>query len=285
MARGLGKGLNVGKGLQAFFPENEEEKVEELKIKDIRPNPYQPRKTFDEDTIEELKQSILQHGILQPIVVRKSIKGYEIVVGERRFRAAKEANLTSVPAVVRDLSEKQMMELALLENLQREDLTPIEEAQAYQMLMEQLNVTQEALAKRLGKSRPHIANHVRLLTLPKQIQTLISDGKLSMGHGRTLLGLKNKEKLNPLVEKIIREQLNVRQVELIVQQLNENVTRETKKKPEKDIFIEERETYLREYFGTSVTIKKQKKKGKIEIEFFSQDDLERILELLQKEPS
>ncbi len=285
MARGLGKGLNVGKGLQAFFPENEEEKVEELKIKDIRPNPYQPRKTFDEDTIEELKQSILQHGILQPIVVRKSIKGYEIVVGERRFRAAKEANLTSVPAVVRDLSEKQMMELALLENLQREDLTPIEEAQAYQMLMEQLNVTQEALAKRLGKSRPHIANHVRLLTLPKQIQTLISDGKLSMGHGRTLLGLKNKEKLNPLVEKIIREQLNVRQVELIVQQLNENVTRETKKKPEKDIFIKERETYLREYFGTSVTIKKQKKKGKIEIEFFSQDDLERILELLQKEPS
>jgi len=285
MARGLGKGLNVGKGLQAFFPETEEEKVEELKIKDIRPNPYQPRKTFDEDTIEELKQSILQHGILQPIVVRKSIKGYEIVVGERRFRAAKEANLTSVPAVVRDLSEKQMMELALLENLQREDLTPIEEAQAYQMLMEQLNVTQEALAKRLGKSRPHIANHVRLLTLPKQIQTLISEGKLSMGHGRTLLGLKNKEKLNPLVEKIIREQLNVRQVELIVQQLNENVTRETKKKPEKDIFIKERETYLREYFGTSVTIKKQKKKGKIEIEFFSQDDLERILELLQKEPS
>lgn len=285
MARGLGKGLNVGKGLQAFFPETEEEKVEELKIKDIRPNPYQPRKTFDEDTIEELKQSILQHGILQPIVVRKSIKGYEIVVGERRFRAAKEANLTSVPAVVRDLSEKQMMELALLENLQREDLTPIEEAQAYQMLMEQLNVTQEALAKRLGKSRPHIANHVRLLTLPKQIQTLISEGKLSMGHGRTLLGLKNKEKLNPLVEKIIREQLNVRQVELIVQQLNENVPRETKKKPEKDIFIKERETYLREYFGTSVTIKKQKKKGKIEIEFFSQDDLERILELLQKEPS
>ncbi|MGN7940922.1 MULTISPECIES: ParB/RepB/Spo0J family partition protein [Bacillaceae] len=285
MARGLGKGLNVGKGLQAFFPETEEEKVEELKIKDIRPNPYQPRKTFDEDTIEELKQSILQHGILQPIVVRKSIKGYEIVVGERRFRAAKEANLTSVPAVVRELSEKQMMELALLENLQREDLTPIEEAQAYQMLMEQLNVTQEALAKRLGKSRPHIANHVRLLTLPKQIQTLISEGKLSMGHGRTLLGLKHKEKLNPLVEKIIREQLNVRQVELIVQQLNENVTRETKKKPEKDIFIKERETYLREYFGTSVTIKKQKKKGKIEIEFFSQDDLERILELLQKEPS
>jgi ParB family chromosome partitioning protein len=152
--------------------------------------------------------------------------------------------------------------------------------------MEQLNFTQEALAKRLGKSRPHIANHVRLLTLPKQIQQLISDGKLSMGHGRTLLGLKKKDKLNPLVEKIVREQLNVRQVELIVQQLNNNVPRETKKeKPEKDVFIKERETYLQEYFGTSVTIKKQKKKGKIEIEFFSQDDLDRILELLEAQQS
>jgi ParB family chromosome partitioning protein len=262
-----------------------EETIQEIKLKEIRPNPYQPRKTFEQEAINELKESILQHGILQPIVVRKSIKGYEIVVGERRFRAATEAKLTAIPAVIRDLSEQQMMELALLENLQREDLTPIEEAQAYQTLMEQLNFTQEALAKRLGKSRPHIANHLRLLSLPKPIQQLISDGKLSMGHGRTLLGLKNKDKLNSLIEKIIREHLNVRQVELIVQQLN-NVTRETKKKkPEKDVFIKERETYLQEYFGTAVTIKKQKKKGKIEIEFFSQDDLDRILELLQAQQS
>ncbi|OAS83134.1 MULTISPECIES: ParB/RepB/Spo0J family partition protein [Metabacillus] len=288
MARGLGKGLNVGKGLNAFFPEmkvGQEETIQEIKLKEIRPNPYQPRKTFEQESINELKDSILQHGILQPIVVRKSIKGFEIVVGERRFRAATEAKLTAIPAVIRDLSEQQMMELALLENLQREDLTPIEEAQAYQTLMEQLNFTQEALAKRLGKSRPHIANHVRLLSLPKPIQQLISDGKLSMGHGRTLLGLKNKDKLNSLIEKIIREHLNVRQVELIVQQLN-NVSRETKKKkPEKDVFIKERESYLQEYFGTSVTIKKQKKKGKIEIEFFSQDDLDRILELLQAQQS
>jgi ParB family chromosome partitioning protein len=288
MARGLGKGLNVGKGLNAFFPEmkvGQEETIQEIKLKEIRPNPYQPRKTFEQEAINELKDSILQHGILQPIVVRKSIKGFEIVVGERRFRAATEAKLTAIPAVIRDLSEQQMMELALLENLQREDLTPIEEAQAYQTLMEQLNFTQEALAKRLGKSRPHIANHIRLLSLPKPIQQLISDGKLSMGHGRTLLGLKNKDKLNSLIEKIIREHLNVRQVELIVQQLN-NVSRETKKKkPEKDVFIKERESYLQEYFGTSVTIKKQKKKGKIEIEFFSQDDLDRILELLQAQQS
>ncbi|MGM0877087.1 MAG: ParB/RepB/Spo0J family partition protein [Bacillota bacterium] len=283
MARGLGKGINA---LFSNMEVGQEEIVQEVKLMDIRPNPYQPRKTFDQEAINELKESILQHGILQPIVVRKSIKGFEIVVGERRFRAAKEAKLTAIPAVIRELTEQQMMELALLENLQREDLTSIEEAQAYQTLMEQLNFTQEALAKRLGKSRPHIANHVRLLTLPKQIQQLISDGKLSMGHGRTLLGLKKKDKLNPLVEKIVREQLNVRQVELIVQQLNNNVPRETKReKPEKDVFIKERETYLQEYFGTSVTIKKQKKKGKIEIEFFSQDDLDRILELLEAQQS
>lgn len=283
MARGLGKGINA---LFSNVEIGNEETVQEIKLSEIRPNPYQPRKTFEQEAINELKESILHHGILQPIVVRKSIKGYEIVVGERRFRAAKEAKFTVIPAVIRELTEQQMMELALLENLQREDLTPIEEAQAYQMLMEKLNFTQEALAKRLGKSRPHIANHVRLLTLPKQIQQYISEGKLSMGHGLTLLGLKKKDHVKPLVEKIIREQLNVRQVELLVQQLNNNVPRETKKnKPEKDVFIKERETYLQEYFGTSVTIKKQKKKGKIEIEFFSQDDLERILELLNAQQS
>jgi ParB family transcriptional regulator, chromosome partitioning protein len=277
MAKGLGKGINA---LFTNIEVGKEEAVQEIKIGELRPNPYQPRKTFHKESISELKESILQHGILQPIIVRKSIRGFEIVVGERRFRAAKEAKLTSVPAVVRELTEQQMMELALLENLQREDLTPIEEAQAYQTLLHQLNFTQEELAKRLGKSRPHIANHLRLLTLPLPIQTLISDGKLTMGHGRTLLGLKKKDKLNLLVDKIIREQLNVRQVEQIVQQLNENVSRETKRKVEKDIFISDRESHLREYFGTSVTIKQQKKKGKIEIEFFSKDDLERILELL-----
>lgn len=281
MARGLGKGINA---LFTNVEVGQEESVQEIKIKEIRPNPYQPRKVFEQDAINELKESILQHGVLQPIIVRKSIKGFEIVVGERRYRAAKEAKLTVIPAVVRNLTEQQMMELALLENLQREDLSPIEEAQAYQKLMEHLNVTQEALAKRLGKSRPHIANHVRLLTLPQKIQQLIAEGKLSMGHGRTLLGLKNKEKLNALVEKVMKEQLNVRQLEQIIQQLNNSVPRETKKKkPEKDVFIKERETFLQEYFGTSVTISKQKKKGKIEIEFFSQEDLNRILELLDRQ--
>ena len=279
MAKGLGKGLN------AFFSDvGKEETVQEIKLKELRPNPYQPRKTFQQETIDELKDSILEHGILQPLVVRKSIKGYEIVVGERRFRAAKEAKLETVPAVVRELSEQQMMELAVLENLQREDLNPIEEGLAYQTLMEKLKLTQEEVANRLGKSRPHVANHIRLLSLPPQIQELISTGKISMGHGRALLGLRQKAKLPLLVEKVVNEGLNVRQLEKMIQQLNENVSRETKKpEKKKDVFLQEREHSLRERFGTKVHIKQNKNKGKIEIEFFSKDDLERILEILEQE--
>ncbi len=279
MAKGLGKGINA---LFANLEVNEGESIQEVSIKELRPNPYQPRKTFRPESIEELKQSIVQHGILQPLIVRKSIKGYEIVVGERRYRAAKEANLTTVPVVVRDLTEQQMMEFALLENLQREDLTSIEEAMAYRTLMEQLKLTQEELANRVGKSRPHIANHLRLLSLPKDIQQLITDGILSMGHGRALLGLKKKEKMKAIVDKVIREQLNVRQLERLIQEVNQNVSRETikPKKIEKSIFVKQSESLLREKFGTNVTIKQNRKKGKIEIEFFSNEDLERILHLL-----
>ncbi|MDR4890489.1 ParB/RepB/Spo0J family partition protein [Fredinandcohnia sp. QZ13] len=281
MAKGLGKGFN------ALFPTmdevGKEEVVQEIKVNELKPNPYQPRKTFEPEAIAELKESILIHGVLQPLIVRKTIKGYQIVAGERRFRAAKEAKLATVPVVVRELDEQQMMEIALLENLQREDLSPIEEAFAYQSLIDHLKFTQEQLAKRVGKSRPHIANHLRLLSLPKHVQNLISEGKLSMGHGRTLLGLKKKEKLNAIVEKVLAEELNVRQLEALINQLNQNVPRETSKPPkkEKDVFIKEQESFLRERFGTSVTIKQTKKKGKIEIEFFSNEDLERILELLE----
>lgn len=277
MAKGLGKGLN------AFFSNMEttkEESVREIKLKELRPNPYQPRKVFEKEAIDELTQSIKEHGILQPIIARKSIKGYEIVVGERRFRAAKAAKLDAVPVVVRELTEEQMMELAVLENLQREDLTPIEEGNAYQLLMEKLGLTQEELAKRLGKSRPHIANHIRLLSLPPKIQILITEGKISMGHGRALLGLRKKDKLMAIVDKIIKESLNVRQLEKLIQQLND-VPRETKKpEKKKDVFIKEHESNLRERFGTTVNIKQSKNKGKIEIEFFSKEDLERIIELL-----
>ncbi|WP_342599599.1 ParB/RepB/Spo0J family partition protein [Psychrobacillus sp. FSL H8-0483] len=279
MAKGLGKGIN------ALFPGEDsvqEEKVEHISLTDIKPNPFQPRKIFDEEAMKDLSESIKEHGVLQPIIVRKKGSKYEIVVGERRFRASQKVSLDLIPAVIREFNDQQMMELAILENLQREDLTPIEEAEAYQNLMEHLNLTQEQLAFRLGKSRPHIANHLRLLTLPEVVKKAVSNGVLSMGHGKALLGLKKKKTIPLIMQKTIKENLNVRQLEALVQRLNENVPRETKKE-EKDIFTIEKESELRDLFGTAVSItkNKEKNKGKIEIEFYSNDDLERILKLLE----
>ena len=281
MARGLGKGLDALFPTQTIETLQSEEAIEKIQLEKLVTNPFQPRKIFDDETIEELAQSIQEHGIIQPIVVRKKGKKYEIVVGERRFRASKIAGLDEIPAIVKELTEEQMMEIAILENLQREDLTPIEEAEAYQSLIEKLHFTQEDLAKRLGKSRPHITNHIRLLQLPEEVRKLVNDGLLSMGHGRTLLGLKNKRRIPEVASKVVNQSLNVRQLETLIKQLNEDVPRETKKN--KDIFVEAKETQLREYFGTNVQIRKNKNKGKIEIEFYSEDDLERILEILSLE--
>ncbi|MBM7609496.1 ParB family chromosome partitioning protein [Lysinibacillus composti] len=281
MARGLGKGLDALFPTQTIETLQSDEAIEKIQLELLVTNPFQPRKIFDDETIEELAQSIQEHGIIQPIVVRKKGKKYEIVVGERRFRASKIAGLNEIPAIVKELTEEQMMELAILENLQREDLTPIEEAEAYQSLIEKLHFTQEDLAKRLGKSRPHITNHIRLLQLPEEVRKLVNDGLLSMGHGRTLLGLKNKRRIPEVASKVVNQSLNVRQLETLIKQLNEDVPRETKKN--KDIFVEAKETQLREYFGTNVQIRKNKNKGKIEIEFYSEDDLERILEILSLE--
>lgn len=279
MAKGLGKGLN------ALFNTDEVvagEKVEKIPVRDIKPNPYQPRKEFKKEALEELAESIKEHGVLQPVVVRKQGKGYELVVGERRFRAAKMALQKEIPAIIREFDQQQMMELAILENLQREDLTALEEAEAYQNLMENLKFTQEQLAQRLGKSRPYIANQVRLLSLPKDVQQLIAEQIITPGHGRTLLSLKRNKLISQVAAKVVQQGLNVRQLEALVQQYNEDVSRETKEKPKKDLFLQEREDQLRDVFGTSVVITKGKKKGKIEIEFFSEDDLERILEILEK---
>lgn len=281
MAKGLGKGIN------ALFPgedQNTQERVEQIELQSIKPNPYQPRKIFDQQALEELSASIKEHGVLQPIMLRKKGSKFEIVVGERRFRASQLAGLKEIPAVVRNLDDREMMELAILENLQREDLTAIEEAEAYQKLMDTLDLTQEQLAFRLGKSRPHIANHLRLLVLPEEAKKAISEGVISMGHGKALLGLKKKKNIPMILEKAKLEQLNVRQLESLVQRLNENVPRETLKKEKKDIFTVEKESELRERFGTAVKISrvKDQDKGKIEIDFYSKDDLERILELLEK---
>ncbi|EAD2797129.1 ParB/RepB/Spo0J family partition protein [Listeria monocytogenes] len=276
MAKGLGKGIN------ALFNnvDTNEETVQNIAIKDIKPNPYQPRKIFDTKAINELRDSIKIHGVLQPIILRNTDKGYEIVVGERRFRAAKEAKLKEIPAVVRDLTEEEMMELSVIENLQREDLSPLEEAGSYQFLMKKLGLTQAKLAERVGKSRPYIANFVRLLTLPEEVQVMLRDGSLSAGHGRVLLGLKLKKNIIPTAKKAVAQGLTVRQLEDVVNNLNENVSRETIKPARVPIFIRESESQLRDKFGTAVSIKRRDKKGKIEIEFLSDDDLDRILEIL-----
>ena len=277
MAKGLGKGIS------AFFPEesiHSDNRIEYIAVSKLIVNPFQPRKIFNEEALQELAESIKEHGIIQPIVVRKKEKKYEIIAGERRFRATELAGLKEIPAIVKEMTEQQMMEVAILENLQREDLTPIEEAEAYSSLIENLNFTQDALAKRLGKSRPHIANHIRLLQLPEDVRKLMNEGVLSMGHGRALLGLKNKGRIAEIAQKVIAQSLNVRQLESLVHQLNEGVSHETKEKVKKDVFVQATESQLREYFGTSVQVKKQKNKGKIEIEFYSEDDLERILDIL-----
>src|SRR5699024_1146672 len=271
-------------GLNALIGDIDEqrEEIELISIEEIRTNPYQPRKTFDADALEELKTSIETYGIIQPIIVRKSIKGYEIVAGERRYRAAKLANLTEVPAIVKDFDDAKMMEIALLENLQREDLTVIEEALAYKSLIEELKLTQDELSNKIGKSRSHISNTMRLLSLPEDVIAYVNSGQLSMGHARAILGLKKKDQLTSLVKRIIRDQLNVRQVEQLVQRLNEEKKpkkrQQTKKK---DVFILRQEEILREHLGTNVKIEKNKQKGKIEIEFYSNEELEQLIDILK----
>ncbi|GAA0378064.1 ParB/RepB/Spo0J family partition protein [Bacillus horti] len=274
----------LGRGLDALFTSLEvtyEEKVIQIKLNDLRPNPYQPRKEFEAEAIEELKKSIEEHGVIQPIIVRKSIKGYEIIAGERRFRASKEAGLATIPAVVKEFNEAQVMEIALIENLQREDLNAMEIAVAYKKILDKFELTQEELSEKVGKSRSHVANFMRLLNLPDNVQNYVSRGTLSMGHARALLSVKERKVMLQLAKKCIDEELSVRQLEEIVQRL-EHVSRGTKDKvkKKKDVHLTHIEEALRDTLGTSVKIKKGENKGKIEIEFFSDEDLERIIKLL-----
>lgn len=283
------KGL--GRGIEALFEDNDvsasEESVQEISISEIRPNPYQPRRIFDTKALKELAASIEKSGVFQPIILRqpdKKLKRYEIIAGERRFRASKLAKKLTIPAIVRETNDEEMMEVAVLENLQREDLTPLEEAQAYDTLMEKLSLTQAEVAKRLGKSRPYIANYLRLLGLPKMIKDMLQDDKLSMGQARTLLGLKDKDRLVSLARWTVRQNLTVRQLEQIVNQMNgELKNRKDKKTPQKSVFVKAAEDQLQSKFGTKVALAQSNKKngaGKIEISYLSDDDLSRILEML-----
>ena len=261
-----------------------DEQIKQIDISDIKPNPYQPRKTFDENHLNDLADSIKQYGILQPIVLRKTVQGYYIVVGERRFRASKIAGLKYVSAIIKDLTDEDMMELAVIENLQREDLNAIEEAESYQRLMTDLKITQQEVAKRLSKSRPYIANMLRLLHLPKKIADMVKDGRLTSAHGRTLLAIKDEQQMLRLAKRVVKEKWSVRYLENHVNELkNVSSKSETDKvditKPK---FIKQQERQLREQYGAKVDISIKKSVGKISFDFESQDDFVRIIEQLNR---
>ena len=274
MAKKLG---GLGKGLNAIFIENDSENNNSgvtLKISEIEPNRSQPRKEFDEKALSELAESISEHGLLQPLLVRPlTLGGYEIVAGERRYRACRMAGLTEVPVIIRELSESETMELALIENLQREDLTPLEEAMGYEVLMNEHGFTQDEVSKSVGKSRPAIANALRLLKLPEGVKELLKENKISSGHARALLSLENEENMLELAELIVAKDLSVRQTE----KLCKNASKE--KKPEapekKPSYYSMVELALNEALGRKISISKNKGKegGVLQIEFYSDEEL------------
>ena len=291
---GIPRRKALGKGLEELFnseildystveekivKETPKDEIVNVKLSDLRSNPYQPRKVFDEQALEELASSIKEHGVFQPIIIKKSIKGYEIIAGERRVKASEMAGLTEIPAIIRDFNDTQMMEIALLENLQRENLTAIEEANAYKKLIETLSLTQEELAKRLGKSRSHITNMIGLLTLPNSIQEDINSKKITMGHARVLSKLEDEVQQKKLAKMVIEEGISVRKLEEISQSPQINKTNPQKQKKQKDNKYSYLQEELSERLGTKVIIKS----NKIEISFSGDMDLSRILEVLNIE--
>ncbi|MBC8060980.1 MAG: ParB/RepB/Spo0J family partition protein [Clostridiaceae bacterium] len=284
----MSKKYGLGKGLSALIPDDiiEQTNVNDLLIdlNLIRANNEQPRKYFDEEKINNLAQSISEHGIIQPLVLNKEGEFYYIIAGERRWRAAKRLGLKEVPAVVMNLSHRDVLEVSLIENVQREDLNPIEEAIAYDKLFSEFNLTQEELSLKIGKSRVSISNCLRLLNLDKRVQEYLIDSVISEGHGRALLGLEDKELQYNISKNIIDEGLNVRQTEALVREiiknsLNKEVTEiETKKQNPYHLEIKNK---LESHFGTKVLMSNNKNRGKIQIEYYSEDDLQRIIDILK----
>ena len=288
--RALGRGLeelfynepiDYNKVEEKILTETPKDEIKMVKIDELRSNPYQPRKVFDETALQELAASIKEHSVFQPIIIKKSIKGYEIIAGERRVKASKLAGLDEIPAIIRDFSDDEMMEIALLENLQRENLNAIEEANAYKKLLETLELTQEQLSNRLGKSRSHITNMIGILNLPEEVQKLLSSKEISAGHARIISKLENEEQQISLAKKVVDEGLSVRQLEDITHS-NEKFLRvhEIKRKPKETnseyMYLQEE---LCEKLGTKVKIKT----NKIEISFVNGNDLNRLLEIMNLE--
>lgn len=283
--RALGRGLeqlfntenlDIENFEQKIYEDISKENIVELDIEELRPNPYQPRRIFDEQALNELAESIKEHGVFQPIIVKKSIKGYEIIAGERRFRASKLAGKTKIPAIIRDFTDEQMMEIALLENLQREDLTVIEEALAYEKIINSLSLTQEELSKKVGKSRSHITNILGLLRLPESVQRMILSHQLTMGHARVLSKLSDEQEIRKLAEKIVQENLNVRATEEL---LNKPTYTRVNKIARRDVPPSEYK-YVEELMREKIDSRVRIKDNKIIISFLNNADLNRILDVL-----
>lgn len=283
------KKRGLGKGLAALLPDEsisdlldeelDKDSISNIDINLIEANINQPRKQFEKEALEELSKSIEEFGIIQPIVVRKKEEKYEIIAGERRWRAAKNAKLESIPCIIRKTDDREAMKLALIENIQRENLNPIEEALAYKSLMEEYKLTQEELAKTIGKSRSYIANTIRLLNLEDEILENIQDGRLTAGHGRALLSIPNKKERLETANAIINDKINVRETENIAKK-TKGTKCKAKTKSTKDPFIIDIEEKLMRTLGTKVNLIPKKRGGKIEIEFYNEEDLERIIEIL-----
>ena len=268
--------LDLDKFEEKIVSVTPKEEVIELKLSELRPNPYQPRKVFDAEKLQELANSIKEHGVFQPIIVKKSIKGYEIIAGERRYKASQLAGKETIPAIVRDFTDENMMEIALLENLQRENLNSIEEATAYQKLLASLKVTQEELANKLGKSRSHITNMLGILELPEEVKNLIAEEKITMSHARVLSKMKDKDEIINLANKIVDENLNVRAIE----QASQNPTVEKKHKLKTKVKKESEYKYIEESISEKLGTKVKINNKKILISFTNNNDLNRILEIL-----
>ena len=285
--KALGKGINaLIPDFEMGVPETTEEGMiqsRELLIHEIFPNRFQPRKYFDDEKLEELVTSVCENGVLQPVVVQKVANGYELVMGERRWRASKKAGLKKIPAVIREVSDAQALELAIIENIHRQDLNPIEEAEAYARLADDFALTQEMIANKVGKSRAAVANILRLLKLPRSIKEDLISGKISMGHARALLGLEEARQAQALCKEIFKEDLTVRQTESRVNKLKQPVPeKSTSPAAKKNIFIKDLEKELERKLGTKVEISPKKTGGKLVVTYYSDDDLERIQNLIGK---
>ena len=286
------KTKRLGRGLDALIPDksiaenntnNDDSNLFEIEVASVKANPYQPRQEFDPLALEELKSSIKENGIIQPITVRKVDKHYELIAGERRLRAVVELGFKKVPAyIIKVDTKEEMLELAIIENVQRERLNPIEQAQAFQRLVDECNLTQDEVAQKIGKDRTTITNFLRLLKLPNDIQDSVRKHELTMGHARTLLAIDDVEAQRQVWKKVIKNNLSVRRLEKIIKELAEEAKQKKSAKPRRSVFLQKAEEDLRELFGTKVNIRSRKEGGTIEVEFYSPEDLNRLLEIFQE---